>query len=160
VKAFIDEHRCEYGVEPICRVMQIAPSGYWQHAQRRARPALRAARVQRDDVLAGDIERVWNANLQVYGARKVWRQLGREGIGVARCTVERLMRRHGLRGVIRGKTVRTTVPDPAVPCPADRVNRQFRAKRPNQLWVSNFTWIPSANSRWSGGQPSEARDAC
>jgi putative transposase len=146
VKTFIDEHRCEYGVEPICRVMQIAPSSYWQHAQRRARPALRAARAQRDDVLAGDIERVWNANLQVYGARKVWRQLGREGIGVARCTVERLMRRHGLRGVIRGKTVRTTVPDPAVPCPADRVNRQFRAERPNQLWVSDFTYV----STWQG----------
>jgi putative transposase len=126
--------------------MQIAPSSYWQHAQRRARPALRAARAQRDDVLAGDIERVWNANLQVYGAHKVWRQLGREGIGVARCTVERLMRRHGLRGVIRGKTVRTTVPDPAVPCPADRVNRQFRAERPNQLWVSDFTYV----STWQG----------
>jgi putative transposase len=146
VKTFIDEHREVYGVEPICRVMQIAPSSYWQDARRRARPALRAARVRRDDVLAGDIERVWNANLQVYGARKVWRQLGREGIDVARCTVERLMRRQGLRGVIRGRVVRTTVPDAAVPCPADRVNRQFRAERPSQLWVSDFTYV----STWQG----------
>ena len=146
MKTFIDEHREVYRVEPICRVMRIAPSSYWQHAQRRAQPALRAARAQRDDVLVGDIERVWSANLQVYGARKVWRQLGREGIGVARCTVERLMRRQGLRGVMRGKTVRTTVPDTAVPCPADRVNRQFRAERPNQLWVSDFTYV----STWQG----------
>ena len=113
--------------------MQIAPSSYWQHAQRRARPALRAVRAQRDDVLAEHIERVWQGNLQVYGARKVWRQLGREGVAVARCTVERLMRRQGLPGVVRGKVVRTTVGDAGVPCPADRVRRQFRAERPNQL---------------------------
>ena len=146
MKTFIDEHREVYGVEPICRVMQIAPSSYWQHARRRVQPALRAARAQRDDVLAEHIERVWCGNLQVYGARKVWRQLGREGIGVARCTVERLMRRQGLRGVIRGKTVRTTVPDAAAPCPADRVNRQFRTARPDQLWVSDFTYV----STWQG----------
>jgi putative transposase len=126
--------------------MQIAPSSYWQHAQRRSRPVLRPARAQRDDVLADHVERVWNANLQVYGARKVWRQLGREGIAVARCTVERLMRRQGLRGVRRGKVVRTTVADAAAPCPADRVNRQFRAERPNQLWVSDFTYV----STWQG----------
>ena len=146
MKAFIDEHCGAYRVEPICRVMQIAPSSYWQHAQRRARPALRTARAQRDDVLAEHIKRVWNDNLQVYGARKVWRQLGREGVAAARCTVERLMRRQGLRGVIRGKVVRTTIGDAGVPCAADRVKRQFRAERPNQLWVSDFTYV----STWQG----------
>jgi transposase InsO family protein len=89
---------------------------------------------------------VWNANLHVYGARKVWRQLNREGIVVARCTVERLMRRLGLRGVIRGEVVRTTIADAAAPCPADKVNRRFRAERPNQLWVSDFTYV----SPWQG----------
>ena len=146
MKAFIDEHRGAYGVEPICRVMQIAPSGYWQHAQRRRQPALRSVRAQRDDVLTEHIERVWQGNLQVYGTRKVWRQLGREGVAVARCTVERLMRRQGLRGVVRGKVVRTTVSDTGVPCAADRVKRQFRAERPNQLWVSDFTYV----STWQG----------
>ena len=93
-----------------------------------------------------DIERVWNDNLQVYGADKVWQQLKREGITVARCTVERLMRRLGLRGAMRGKVVRTTVPDMKAPCPLDRVNRQFKAERPNQLWVSDFTYV----STWQG----------
>ena len=146
MKAFIDEHRGAYGVEPICRVMQIAPSSYRQHAAHRKQPASRPARARRDDVLCEHIERVWQANLQVYGARKVWRQLNREGIEVARCTVERLMRRQGLRGVIRGKVVRTTVSDAATPCPHDLVNRQFRAERPNQLWVSDFTYV----STWQG----------
>ena len=126
--------------------MQIAPSGYWQHAQRRRQPALRPVRAQRDDTLAEHIERVWQGNLQVYGARKVWRQLGREGVAVARCTVERLMRRQGLRGVVRGKVVRTTVGDAGGPYAADRVKRQFRAERPNQLWVSDFTYV----STWQG----------
>lgn len=139
MKAFIDEHRGAYGVEPICKVMQIAPSSYWLHAQRREQPELRPARAQRDEHLVGRIEQVWQSNLQVYGARKVWRQLHREGVPVARCTVERLMRRQGLRGVIRGKSLRTTISNPALPCPADRVNRQFKAERPNQLWVSDFT---------------------
>jgi putative transposase len=89
---------------------------------------------------------VWQANFQVYGADKVWRQLNREGVAVARCTVERLMRQQGLQGVRRGKAVRTTVPDPKAPCPLDRVNRQFRAERPNQLWVSDFTYV----STWQG----------
>ena len=97
-------------------------------------------------MLAPEIERIWQGNLQVYGADKVWRQLGREGMTVARCTVERLMRREGLRGVVRGKGVRTTVSDPKTPCPLDRVNRQFRAERPNQLWVSDFTYV----STWQG----------
>ncbi len=146
MNAFIDEHRGAYGVEPICKVMQIAPSSYWLHAQRRDQPELRPVRAQRDEQLVGRIEQVWQANLQVYGARKVWRQLHREGVPVARCTVERLMRRQGLRGVIRGKALRTTISNPALPCPADRVNRQFKAERPNQLWVSDFTYV----STWQG----------
>jgi putative transposase len=103
-------------------------------------------RAQRDASLLPQVQRVWQANMQVYGAEKVWRQLNREGVTVARCTVERLMRQLGLQGVRRGKAVRTTVPDPKVPCPLDRVNRQFRAERPNQLWVSDFTYV----STWQG----------
>ncbi|WP_435531642.1 IS3 family transposase [Ramlibacter cellulosilyticus] len=146
VKAFIDEHRGAYGVEPICRVMQIAPSTYWLHAQRRAQPELRSERAKRDDVLVGEVERVWQENLQVYGVRKVWRQLRREGFEVARCTVGRLMRRSGLRGVVRGKKVRTTMPDVAAARPSDKVQRVFYAQRPNQLWVSDFTYV----STWQG----------
>ena len=126
--------------------MQIAPSGYWKHAARQHTPALRSDRAQRDEVLVEHIDRVWRANLQVYGADKVWRQLHREGHAVARCTVERLMRRRGLRGVVRGKVVRTTISDAKAPCPPDRVNRQFKAQRPNQLWVSDFTYV----STWQG----------
>jgi transposase InsO family protein len=143
---FIDEQRGVYGVEPICKVLQVAPSGYWRHAARRRCPEMRCARARRDEVLVPRIEAVWRANLQVYGADKVWRQLDREGMRVARCTVERLMRRHGLRGAIRGKVVRTTVSDPGAPCPLDRVNRQFKASRPNELWVSDFTYV----STWQG----------
>ena len=126
--------------------MQVAPSGYRRYAACQRNPALRSVRAQRDDRLVPQIERVWQSNLQVYGADKVWHQLNREGIDVARCTVERLMRRLGLAGVRRGKVVRTTMPDKAVPCPLDRVNRQFRADRPNQLWVSDFTYV----STWQG----------
>lgn len=146
MKAFIDEHRGAYGVEPICRVMQIAPSTYWLHAQRKAKPELRPERAKRDDVLVGEVERVWQENLQVYGVRKVWRQLRREGFEVARCTVGRLMRRSGLRGVVRGKKVRTTMPDLAAARPSDKVQRVFYAQRPNQLWVSDFTYV----STWQG----------
>ena len=146
MKAFIDEHRGAYGVEPICRVMQIAPSTYWLHAQRKAQPELRSERAKRDDVLVGEVERVWQENLQVYGVRKVWRQLRREGFEVARCTVGRLMRRSGLRGVVRGKKVRTTMPDVAAARPSDKVQRVFYAQRPNQLWVSDFTYV----STWQG----------
>ncbi|MFC4930747.1 IS3 family transposase [Massilia sp. GCM10023247] len=146
VRAFVDQYRHAYGVEPICRVMQVAPSGYWRYAAQQRNPELRCARAQRDDVLSVDIERVWQANLQVYGADKVWRQLRREGTDVARCTVERLMRKAGLRGVMRGKVVRTTIADAKAPCPLDRVNRQFKAQRPNQLWVSDFTYV----STWQG----------
>jgi len=146
MKAFVDHHRDAHGVEPICRMLQIAPSGYRRHAARQRAPALRSQRAQRDEALVPHIDRVWRANLQVYGAKKVWRQLSREGHRVARCTVERLMRGHGLRGVIRGKVVRTTVSDPKAPCPLDKVNRQFKADRPNQLWVSDFTYV----STWQG----------
>jgi transposase InsO family protein len=127
-------------------VLQVAPSAYRRHAARRRDPDLRSTRAKRDEVLMSHIQRVWHAHLQVYGADKVWRQLNREGIDVARCTVERLMKRLGLQGVRRGKPVRTTVPDYSAPCPLDRVNRQFKADRPNQLWVSDFTYV----STWQG----------
>jgi len=146
MRGFIDRYRDAHGVEPICKVLQIAPSGYRRHAARQRNPSLNCMRVQRDATLIPDIERVWQANLQVYGADKVWRQMNREGVSVARCTVERLMRGLGLQGVRRGKVVRTTIPDNAVPCPLDRVNRQFKADRPNQLWVSDFTYV----STWQG----------
>jgi putative transposase len=144
--AFIDDHRKVHGVEPICRLLQIAPSTYHAHKQRQRDPQRCSARSQRDAALLPEVERVWNENFQVYGVRKVWRQLRREGFGVARCTVERLMKRLGLRGVIRGKGVRTTVSNPAAPCPLDHVQRQFKADRPNALWVSDFTYV----STWQG----------
>ena len=146
MRDFIDAHRGTHGIEPICKVLQIASSGYRRHAALRREPQRRCARSQRDMALAPQIERVWQANMRVYGADKVWRQLTREGISVARCTVERLMRHQGLRGVMRGKVVRTTVSDNKAPCPLDRVNRQFKADRPNQLWVSDFTYV----STWQG----------
>lgn len=124
----------------------MAPSCYWRHAARQRDPTRASARARRDADLIPPIQRVWQANLQVYGADKVWRQMKREDIRVARCTVERLMKRLGLVGVRRGKAVRTTVPDHAVACPLDRVNRQFKADRPNQLWVSDFTYV----STWQG----------
>ena len=127
-------------------MLQIAPSGYWRHAAHQRNPALRCRRLQRDDILAPQIDRVWRANMQVYGAQKVWKQLNREGIPIARCTVERLMKRLGLQGVRRGKVVRTTLSDMKAPCPLDRVNRVFKADRPNQLWVSDFTYV----STWQG----------
>ncbi|MEY8690076.1 MAG: IS3 family transposase [Leptothrix sp. (in: b-proteobacteria)] len=142
----VDAHRDVHGVEPICAVLQIAPSAYRRHAARRRDPALRSLRSQRDVALMPVVEQVWDANLQVYGADKVWKQMNREGVEVARCTVERLMRRLGLRGVRRGKVVRTTVSDNKAPCPQDKVNRQFKAERPNQLWVSDFTYV----STWQG----------
>ncbi len=143
---FIDEHRSRFGVESICKALQFAPSRYWREAARRRDPSLVPARQQRDGLLIPEIERVWTSNLKVYGADKVWKQLHREGIPVARCTVERLMRRQGWQGARRGRRVRTTVPDTKAPCPLDRVNRQFRAERPNQLWVSDFTYV----STWQG----------
>jgi transposase InsO family protein len=126
--------------------LQVAPSAYRRYVAGQKQPERRCARAKHDDVLLTQIERVWHLNMQVYGAQKVWRQLKREGIAVARCTVERLMRKQGLAGVRRGKVVRTTVPNPAAPCPRDHVNRQFVAQRPNQLWVSDFTYV----STWQG----------
>ena len=142
----IDEHRAVHGVEPICRVLPIAPSTYHAHAARRADLAKLPARAKSDAALMVEIRRVFEANFCVYGVRKVWRQLAREGIDVARCTVARLMRIMGLQGVVRGKTLRTTVPGPAAACPLDRVNRQFKAPRPNALWVADFTYVAT----WSG----------
>jgi len=126
--------------------LQVAPSAYRRHAARQRNPELRSARTKRDELLVPHIERVWEANLQVYGADKVWKQMNREDIVVARCTVERLMGRLGLQGARRGKTVRTTVPDRSAPCPLDRVNRPFNADHPNQLWVSDSTYV----STWQG----------
>ena len=137
--AFIDEHRALHGVEPICRVLPIAPSTYHAHAARRVDPGKLPARARRDITLKTEIHRVYEENFCVYGVRKVWRQLLREGTAVARCTVARLMRTMGLKGVVRGKRVRTTISNAAAPCPLDRVNRQFKAPHPNALWVSNFT---------------------
>ena len=142
----VDEHREVHGVEPMCRLLQIAPSAYRRHAARLRDTGLLSHRAQRDAVLMPTIERVWNANLQVYGADKVWMQLNREGEVVARCTVERLMKRMGLQGVRRGKVIRTTISDRKALCPLDKVNRQLHAQRPNQLWVSDFTYV----STWQG----------
>jgi transposase InsO family protein len=144
--AFIDEHRAVYGVEPICKVLPIAPSTYYAYAARRADPGRLPARVRRDAALAVEVRRVFEENFRLYGVRKVWRQLGREGIAVARCTVARLMRAMDLEGVVRGKRIRTTIGDTAAPCPLDRVNRQFQAPRPNALWVSDFTYVAT----WAG----------
>ena len=144
--AFIDEHRDDYGVEPICRVLPIAPSTYWERIAQRRNPALQSARAKRDLALKPEILRVFSENFGVYGIRKVWRQMQREGFAVARSTVARLMRDLGLRGVIRGKRVRTTVSDKTAPCPLDHVNRQFSAPAPNMLWVSDYTYVAT----WAG----------
>jgi transposase InsO family protein len=146
MKAFIDDHREAYGVEPICKVLPIAPSTYYLHVARKADPALRSARAQRDEALSLQIRRIWEAHFQAYGARKVWRQLQREGLAVARCTAERLMRQMGPKGIVRGKTVKTTISDADAACPLDRVNRQFSAERPNALWVADFTYVRT----WQG----------
>jgi putative transposase len=144
--AFIDDHRGAYGVEPICKVLPIAPSTYHARVARRRDAGLLSRRARRDLALKPEIARVFAENFGIYGARKVWRQLGREGISVARCTVERLMGEMGLQGVIRGKPVRTTISDKAAPCPLDHVNRQFHAPAPNVLWLSDFTYVAT----WSG----------
>jgi transposase InsO family protein len=145
--SFIDEHRDRYGVEPICAVLPIAPSTYFLHKALQQAPATRSGRAQRDDELRAAIHRVWDENQQVYGPRKVWRQLRREGVRVARCTVERLMREAGLRGAVRGRAWRvTTQSDPAATRPADLVERRFDATQPNQLWVADFTYVAT----WAG----------
>jgi putative transposase len=144
--AFIDDQRAVHGVEPICKVLPIAPSTYHDHDAKRRDPLRLSARARRDLALRIEVRRVFDANYRVYGVRKVWRQLQREGFDVARCTVARLMRAMGLAGVIRGKPVRTTIGDRSAPCPRDHVNRQFRAPAPDMLWVSDFTYVAT----WAG----------
>jgi transposase InsO family protein len=144
--SFIDEHRTVLGVEPICRLLPIAPSTYYEVVAKRTDVDRLSARARRDMAMKVEIRRVFNENFQVYGVRKVWRQLQREGHDIARCTVARLMRMMGLQGIIRGKPVKTTVSDKAAPCPLDRVNRQFRAPAPNMLWLSDFTYVAT----WQG----------
>jgi len=143
---YIDGHKARYGVEPICAVLPIAPSPYYEHKARELDPRRLPPRRQRDARLKPEVARVWHENQQVYGARKVWKQLNRERFAVARCTVRRLMAELGLKGVVRGRATRTTFPNVAEACPADRVNRQFQASRPNALWVSDLTYVAT----WRG----------
>ena len=138
---YIDGYKDRFGVEPICAVLPIAPSTYYAHKAKHRDPERRSTRVKQDDVLKPEIQRVWEENFRVYGVRKVWRQLNREGIEVPRCTVERLMRDLGLRGVVRGRRMKTTVPSELLDRPMDRVNREFRASRPNALWVADLTFV-------------------
>ena len=145
--AFIDQHRAGSGVEPICRVLPIAPSTYFRHKVQHADPAQRSARARQDDELRRVIQRIWTEHFQVYGPRKVWRQMGREGLRVARCRVRRLMRERGLAGAVRGRAwVTTTQSQPEADRPRDLVDRHFTATRPNQLWVSDFTYVAT----WRG----------
>jgi putative transposase len=143
---FIDHHRAEYGVEPICAVLPIAPSTYYAHKGRANDPSLRSDRAKRDDELRGAIGRIWHQNFCVYGAEKVWRQLKREQIASARCTVERLMRGMGLRGAVRGRKFKTTIADDAAVRPLDLVKREFTASGPNRLWVADLTYVAT----WRG----------
>jgi putative transposase len=136
--AFIDAHRDQYGVESICKLLPIAPSTYYEHKARQRDPRRIPPRLQRDAERRGSIRRVWQESFRVYGARKVWKQLNREAIPVARCTVERLMRQEGLRGVVRGRRTSTTIADDLQQKPLDRDQRRFVASRPDQLWVSDF----------------------
>jgi putative transposase len=143
---YIDEHKARFGVEPICTQLPIAPSTYYEHQAREADPSRLPPRTRRDGVLKDEIQRVWDNNFCVYGAYKVWRQLNREQITVARCTVERLMRSLGLAGAVRGRSCKTTISDDAADRPADLVNRQFTATRPNPLWVADITFVAT----WTG----------
>jgi len=144
---FINDHRDQYGIEPICAVVPIAPSTYFRHRARQANPTRRSPRARRDDELRLAIRRIWDANFQVYGPRKVWRELRRQGLVVARCTVVRLMRELGLAGAVRGRAwITTTHAQEGGDRPTDRVDRQFIATRPNQLWVSDFTYVAT----WQG----------
>ena len=144
--AFIDQYRGTYGVEPICKELPIAPSTYYRCKQLEREPERRSQRVKSDEQLIPEIQRVWQESHRNYGARKVWKQLHREAISAARCTVERLMGREGLEGVRRGKHCITTIPDDAAHKPLDLVQRQFTAQRPNQLWVADITYVAT----WSG----------
>ncbi len=145
--AFIDDHRKTYGVEPICRVLPIAPSTYFRRKAEQRDASKRSARAQRDEVLRAIIRRIWEENQRVYGPRKVWKQMGREGLHEARCRVRRLMRELGLCGAVRGRAwVTTTHTDSAADRPSDLVDRHFVATRPNQLWVADFTYVAT----WRG----------
>jgi putative transposase len=143
---YIDEHKDRFGVEPICAVLPIAPSTYYEQKAREQDPDRRPARAIRDEALKPEVQRVWEENFRVYGAHKVWTQLNREGLRVARCTVERLMKALGLRGVVRGKTFKTTIPDELAERRQDRVNRTFSVSRPNALWVADLTYVAT----WRG----------
>ncbi len=143
---FIDEHRKSAGVEPICTALRIAPSTYSARRAQTNDPERRSARRKRDDTLRDAIQRVWEKNFKGYGARTVWRALTREGVVVARCTVERLLRSMGLQGVVRGKVKRTTISKDGDPRPLDLVHRDFSADRPNRLWVADFTYVAT----WRG----------
>lgn len=144
--AFIEAERETYGVEPICEVLEIAPSGYWAYRAQQTDPTRRSPRAQRDEALREEIRRVWDDNHGVYGVRKVWHALRRDGHAIARCTVARLMAVEGLQGVVRGRRVQTTRPDPTVDDTRDLVQRAFVAERPNQLWVADFTYVAT----WRG----------
>jgi len=144
--SFIDEQREAYGAEPICEMLPIAPSTYYEQKARQADPSRLPARVRRDAALCEEIRRVWHKNRCVYGASKMWQQLNRKHIKVARCTVERLMRQLGIKGAVRGQRPRTTIPDDAAARPADLVQRDFTATRPNQLWVADLTYVAT----WRG----------
>jgi putative transposase len=144
---FIDDHRATFGVEPICAVLPIAPSVYYEQRARQRCPERRPRRGRQDETVTDHIRRVWHENQEVYGVRKVWKQLGREGQAVARCTVARLMRRAGLCGAVRGRKFKTTTcPDPAATRPPDLVTRRFAATRPNALWVADLTYVAT----WRG----------
>lgn len=146
MSVFIDAHRDPYGVEPICRVLQVAPSSYYRIKAQASNPDLCSDRSKSDDQAMIQIRRVWDESGQRYGVRKVWEQLKLDLVEIPRCQVARLMRKHGLKGIRRDKGIKTTVSDPKIPCPTDLVRRNFKADRPNQLWVSDFTYV----STWAG----------
>ena len=143
---YIDSNKEKYGVESICKVLPIAPSTYYDNKDKQRNPDKRSSRAKRDEHLKDDIQRVWEDNFRVYGVRKIWRQLNREDIGVARCTVERLMKIQGLRGVVRGRRIKTTFPSRLAERPLDLVNRDFKVTRPNALWVADLTYVAT----WRG----------
>lgn len=143
---FIDQHRAQLGVEPICKVLQLAPSTYYRHKQLEREPEKRSYRAKRDEELSVKITEIWEDSFRNYGILKIWRQLLKNEVIVARCTVERLMKRLGIKGVRRGKSCKTTIPDEKVFCPLDLVNREFKAQYPNQLWVADITYV----STWAG----------
>ncbi len=144
--SYIDDYKASYGVESICKVLPIAPSTYYEHKIKQQQPDRRSSRTKRDDKLKVEIQRTWEENFQVYGVRKVWHQLQRQDVNVARCTVARLMKTLGLRGVVRGRRIKTTFPSNLAERPLDLVNRDFKVERPNALWVADLTYVAT----WRG----------